>query len=142
MNYLDKLNDEDFKEFIENFLNKNLTFVKKVEQPFGVLVRFCYDKNYSKLHNMIFSNYHVTSNNGVWVSKFWKVFMYKKFGEEYLTDFKNNILKDYKSYCTKEYNEFVERLKSEYDDKENSINSQIKEIKKIAKKQENREIQK
>lgn len=134
MAYIEKINDEDFKEFIENYLNKNLTFVKKVEQPFGVLVRFCYDKNYSKLHSMMFYDYHVTSICGVWVSKFWKAFMYEKFGEKYLNDFEEFYLSDFKNTFKRKYDEFVERIKSDYKDKENDIKRQVKEVKKIAEK--------
>ena len=134
MNYIQKVKKEDFKEFIENYLNKDLTFIKATKQTFGVEIKFCYNKNYSQMHSMMVSDYHISSNSGVWISKLWKAFMYEKFGEQYLKDFEDFYLTDFKNSYKRQYDEFVERIKSDYKDKENDIKRQVKEVKKIAEK--------
>lgn len=135
MKYIEKVNEEVLKEFFEKYLSdKNLTLVRMIRQPFGISVRYCYNQNYSNLHNMMIYDYHISSVSGVWLSKKWMAFMYEKYGEQYLKDFEEYYLTDFKNSYKRQYDEFVERIKSDYKDKENDIKRQVKEVKKIAEK--------
>lgn len=137
MRYIDLVNEELLKKFFKKYLShKKISFCEMDVKNNSILVKYCYENRFYNKHKMYISDYHVSSTNGIWVTKLWKVFMFEKFGEKYLLDLQKEEM-----YIFDESNKYKpksKRLEIERNIYEDRINKGIAEIRKIADKNRER----
>ena len=92
MKYIDRMDEKDIKEFIENHTHFRFVRCEKISDSWIVKFRKPIQEGSAYIYEAILCDFNAQGLS-VGYNKLWNLFLYEKFGERYINDYQETLIK-------------------------------------------------